>query len=172
MGNVVANYRKILERTEERKGVRPVACSNSYEQGEKNMKKVQSRFVIWVGLLALVCGVMGYRPQALARDKAKKLTDLHCTAGQFPLFDGTQWVCADAEQPQPRFVDNSDGTITDNQTGLMWEKKTGTLGNATLCLDPTDCPNPHDVNNAYIWTNIFIPGDTAPDGSLFTNFLQ
>ncbi len=25
--------------------------------------------------------------------------------------------------PAPRFVDNGDGTITDNQTGLMWEKK-------------------------------------------------
>jgi len=25
--------------------------------------------------------------------------------------------------PAPRFVDNGNGTITDNQTGLMWEKK-------------------------------------------------
>jgi hypothetical protein len=25
--------------------------------------------------------------------------------------------------PGPRFVDNGDGTISDNQTGLMWEKK-------------------------------------------------
>jgi hypothetical protein len=136
------------------------------------MKKIQSRFVAWVGLLALMCGVIGYPHEATARDKAKKLTDLHCTADQFPLFDGTQWVCADFVQPQPRFVDNGDGTITDNQTGLMWEKKTGALGNAVLCLDPPDCPNPHDVNNAYTWSNIFTPGDTAPDGSLFTNFLQ
>lgn len=101
------------------------------------MKKGQSKFVARIGLLALACGVMGYRSQALARDKAKKLTDLRCTAGQFPLFDGTQWVCADAA-PQPRFVDNGDGTITDNQTGLMWEKKTGTLGSAILCLDPPE----------------------------------
>lgn len=136
------------------------------------MKKAQSRFVIWLGVLALVCGAMGPRPQAQAADKAKKLTDLHCTAGQFPLFDGTQWVCADVNEPQPRFVDNGDGTVTDNQTGLMWEKKTGTPGGAILCLDPPDCPNPHDVNNAYTWTNIFTLGDTAPDGSLFTNFLQ
>ena len=96
------------------------------------MKKIQSRFVAWVGLLALMCGVIGYPHEATARDKAKKRTDLHCTADQFPLFDGTQWVCADFVQPQPRFVDNGDGTITDNQTGLMWEKKTGTLGNAIL----------------------------------------
>jgi uncharacterized protein DUF1566 len=133
---------------------------------------MKSRFVVWVGVLALLCGVMGTRLQAQAADKTKKLTDLQCTAGQFPLFDGTQWVCTDFNQPQPRFVDNGDGTVTDNQTGLMWEKKTGTTGNVTLCLDPADCPNPHDVNNAYTWTNIFISGDTAPDGSLFTNFLQ
>src|SRR5262249_31397738 len=25
--------------------------------------------------------------------------------------------------PGPRFVDNGDGTVTDNQTGLQWEKK-------------------------------------------------
>lgn len=136
------------------------------------MKNAQGSFLAWVGLLAFVCGLMGYQSQALAKDKAKKLTDLRCTADQFPLFDGTQWVCTDAVQPQPRFVDNGDGTITDNQTGLMWEKKTGTLGNAVLCLDPPDCPNPHDVTNAYTWTNIFTPGDTTPDGSLFTNFLQ
>ena len=136
------------------------------------MKMIQSRFVSWVGLLALVCGLVGYPPQAGAKDKAKKITDLHCTANQFPLFDGNEWICADFVQPQPRFVDNGDGTITDNRTGLMWEKKTGIPGNAVLCLDPPDCPDPHDVNNAYSWTNIFIPGDTAPDGSVFTNFLQ
>jgi len=43
-----------------------------------------------------------------------------------------------------RFVDNGDGTITDNQTGLMWEKK-----------DSDDAtPNPanlHDVDNTYPW---------------------
>ncbi|TMA85936.1 MAG: DUF1566 domain-containing protein, partial [Deltaproteobacteria bacterium] len=27
-----------------------------------------------------------------------------------------------------RFVDNGDGTVTDNETGLIWEKKTGTVG--------------------------------------------
>ena len=62
--------------------------------------------------------------------------------------------------PPPRFVDNGDGTTTDNLTGLMWEQKTGTIG----------MPNPsdvHDVNNGYAWTAT----GTAPDGTLFTNFL-
>jgi len=47
-----------------------------------------------------------------------------------------------------RFVDNGDGTITDNQIGLMWEKKTGTIGTANLS-------DVHDVNNTYTWTTGF-----------------
>jgi hypothetical protein len=45
-----------------------------------------------------------------------------------------------------RFVDNGDGTITDNQTGLMWEKKSGGastsqdgqgVGNCLQCVEDT-----------------------------------
>src|SRR5690242_10587120 len=36
----------------------------------------------------------------------------------------------------PRFVDNMDGTVTDNETGLQWEKKTGTVGTGVLCDAP------------------------------------
>ena len=35
---------------------------------------------------------------------------------------------ATAANPHIRFVDNGNGTITDNQTGLMWEKQTGSTG--------------------------------------------
>jgi hypothetical protein len=56
----------------------------------------------------------------------------------------------------PHFVDNGDGTVTDNQTGLMWEKKS-----------PSGTGDVHDVNNLYDWS---ISG-TAADGTLFTNFL-
>ncbi len=54
-----------------------------------------------------------------------------------------------------RLVDNGDGTVTDRQTGLMWEKKT-TDGSA------------HDVGNYYTWST----SGTAPDGSAFTTFLN
>jgi len=39
-----------------------------------------------------------------------------------------------------RFVDNADGTITDNETGLMWEKK-------------DDFGVLHDKDNTYIWAD-------------------
>ncbi len=53
-----------------------------------------------------------------------------------------------------RFIDNGDGTISDTQTGLMWEKK-------------DDSGSIHDVDNVYTWSSTF----SNPDGTLFTTFL-
>jgi hypothetical protein len=64
------------------------------------------------------------------------------------------WACRSA---LPHYVDNGDGTVTDNQTGLMWEKKDGTCTVA----------GPHCWTNFYTWT---VTG-TAPDGTLYTDFL-
>jgi hypothetical protein len=46
---------------------------------------------------------------------------------------------------QPRFADNADGTITDNETGLTWEKKTKFDGS-------DDLSNLHDADNYYPWS--------------------
>jgi len=69
---------------------------------------------------------------------------------------GVAGTVHEAAAAKPRFVDNGNGTITDKQTGLIWEKKTPTG-------DPTG------VNNNYTWSSTF--GGTAPDGTLFTDFL-
>jgi len=61
----------------------------------------------------------------------------------------------------PHFVDNGDGTVTDNQTGLMWEQKTGTVGVPGF----TDA---HDVNNTYTWSTLGNDGG----GTLFSDYLQ
>jgi uncharacterized protein DUF1566 len=53
-----------------------------------------------------------------------------------------------------RYVDNPDGTVTDNLTALQWEKKTS---DATV----------HDKDNSYSWTDTV----TAADGTAFTTFL-
>jgi len=67
------------------------------------------------------------------------------------------------------FTDNGDGTVTDNTTGLMWEKKTPNVpvGAAVFCTAAT-CPDPHDVNNLYTWSS----SGTAADGTAFTLFLE
>ncbi len=44
-----------------------------------------------------------------------------------------------------RFIDNADGTITDNETGLMWEKKVKLFGGEDLA-------NLHDADNEYRWS--------------------
>ena len=67
---------------------------------------------------------------------------------------------------EPRFEDCGDGTVADHQTGLQWEKKTGTPGTGVEC-ETTACPNPHDVNNLYRWSNTL----EDPDGGAFTIFL-
>ena len=53
-----------------------------------------------------------------------------------------------------RFVDNGDSTISDLDTGLMWEMKTEDFGL-------------RDYRNEFTWTST----GTEPDGTLFTVFL-
>ena len=60
-----------------------------------------------------------------------------------------------------RFVDNGDGTVRDQKTGLVWEKKDNLDGNA-------DFADPHDADNTYSWSG----GANAPDGTVFTAFLS
>lgn len=54
----------------------------------------------------------------------------------------------------PRFIDGGDGTVTDNLSGLQWEKK-------------TDDATVHDQDNLYTWS----AGGTAGDGTVYVTFL-
>ena len=60
-----------------------------------------------------------------------------------------------------RFTDNGDGTVKDNLTALVWEKKTN--------LDSTESyADPHDADNVYIWGT----GELGKEnGTVFTDFL-
>ena len=71
--------------------------------------------------------------------------------------------CVPSTTASPRFVDNGDGTITDRQTCLVWEKKNDAGGGANVA-------NPHDVDNTYTWTGDGL-GGTAANGTAFTDFL-
>jgi hypothetical protein len=63
---------------------------------------------------------------------------------------------------QPRYFDNGDGTVTDNQTGLMWEQKSGTIG-------PPNATDVHGVNNSYTWSGGTPFADGA--GTHYSDFL-
>lgn len=70
-----------------------------------------------------------------------------------------------------RWVENGDGTATDNKTGLMWELKTGTVGFPVECDgegDPAGCDDPHSVRNTYSYSK---PGSALNDGAAHTLFL-
>ena len=54
------------------------------------------------------------------------------------------------------YTDNGDGTITDNNTGLMWEKK-------------DDSGGIHDKDNTYTWGMIIAP--YTMNGTMVTEFL-
>ena len=60
-----------------------------------------------------------------------------------------------------RFVDHGDGTVTDQKTGLVWEKKDALDGS-------TNSSDPHDADNPYAWSS---SSGSAPDGTVFTSFL-
>ncbi|HSP55853.1 MAG TPA: DUF1566 domain-containing protein [Dehalococcoidia bacterium] len=68
----------------------------------------------------------------------------------------------------PRFVDNGDGTITDKETGLMWEKKAGLGGGPVICSTAGVCPNPHDADNQYTYS---FGSPSGPPGTAFTVLL-
>jgi hypothetical protein len=64
-----------------------------------------------------------------------------------------------------RYHDNGDGTVTDAETGLQWEKKDAGDGVA-------DYGNPHDVDNEYTWGDLAgCPIAGCPNGTAFTDFL-
>ena len=59
--------------------------------------------------------------------------------------------------------------VADHDTGLLWEKKTGTVGVEVVCETTSGgCPDPHVVNNQYEWSN----SGADPDGNAFTDFLE
>ena len=76
--------------------------------------------------------------------------------------------------PVARFVACADGvTVADNETGLLWERKTGTFDASFpasgICeTAPLGCPDPHDVNNLYQWSST----GTVADGNAYTDFLE
>src|SRR6185503_11153446 len=67
------------------------------------------------------------------------------------------------------FQDNGDGTITDLNTGLKWEKKVGSNDFENECTGELgQCANPHDADNSYSWT-VATP---AFNGHVVTIFLE
>lgn len=93
------------------------------------------------------------------------------TTARSCAFDGqcpNGETCNPGATPAPQYVDNEDGTITDRQTCLVWEKKDAYDGTAVVCPGGASCVNPHDADNTYAWSST----GSADDGAAFTELLQ
>jgi Protein of unknown function (DUF1566)/Collagen triple helix repeat (20 copies) len=76
-----------------------------------------------------------------------------------------------AQSCQPRYMDNGDFTVTDNQTGLMWEKKFDPSIPIACTIGDRACPpDPHhEVNNLYTYSDAALLNS---NGTLYSDFLQ
>jgi hypothetical protein len=123
---------------------------------------VMWRALLGAVLLALAGGVGAQRPSVeglQTQINAKiALSDLaNCAANDTVVRVGGVWKC---KSTLPRFVDNGDGTVTDNKTGLMWEQM-------VTCVAP-NAAEPRCNENTYTWSD----HTGGPTGTLYTNFLQ
>lgn len=77
------------------------------------------------------------------------------------------WKPLSAQQPPaaaPKsFKDNGNETISDEKTGLMWEKKTTAVGSGANLSDP------RDVDNTYTWEYAMGDWIDRMNGRLITN---
>jgi hypothetical protein len=95
--------------------------------------------------------------QTLCYDEAGAETD--CGAGDCLGQDGFYQAGCSAS---PRFVDNGDGTVTDNCTGLMWQQDTADIDGGGIT--PSEClgggdPQPPVCCGKFGWTDIDVQGD-------------
>jgi len=123
------------------------------------------------GEVAKSNGAGGWACAADTNTDTDTLADLTCTQeGDIAVYSGDpggQWECA---SDLPRFVDNGDGTVTDHDTGLMWEKMLASTDIECMAALQAD----RDVRcqqNRYTWTNDG-QGGTAANGTLYTDFLE
>lgn len=79
-----------------------------------------------------------------------------CTASDFRTFPVTRTPLSTTTTTTTlRLITNGGGTVSDNQTGLMWEQK-------------TDDRTIHDKDNFYNWST---GAPWSPDGTVYSNFL-
>ena len=105
----------------------------------------------------------------------RRLATVVMVAGALFLIAGSSNLAWSATPPHAqdqlpdhlRFMDNGNGTVTDTQSGLMWEVK--------LANDDPKCtavsPDIRCVDARYNWSDLTDGDRTNPDGTIFTVFL-
>jgi hypothetical protein len=124
-----------------------------------------ARITAWKKYVSCVDTVVAKDAKGVTFDEFKAFAK--CRHAYFKKWAGFQTKASLASSMcQPgdgkRFVDNGDGTVTDNLTTLVWEQKDNLDGS----LNDSD---PHDADNEYAWSTGGPP--YKEDGTAFTGFL-
>ncbi len=90
---------------------------------------------------------VGKTGQTTCYDQAGSVIDCAGTGQDGDIQPGVEW-------PEPRFVDNTDGTVTDMLTGLVWLKDAS-------CADLAGT----DTNGATYWTMALTAAQALADGT-------
>jgi len=91
-----------------------------------------------------------------ATENAKALEGRPADLGKCQAKFDLKLAAINAKSIPCRYGVNGDGTATDYDTGLVWERK-------------TDDGSVHDKDNSYAWNAAV--GGTTPNGTVFTEFL-
>jgi len=120
-----------------------------------------ARVTEWAKYVSCVDGVVAKDAKGVRFDEFAAFAK--CRHAYFTKWTGfqTDRSLAGSTCIGSRFTDNGDGTVTDNLSGLLWERKTNLDGAANLA-------DPHDADNPYTWST----GDPfKEDGTAFTSFI-
>lgn len=129
------------------------ALTPAVDAATKEIKCHRARLFAWANYQLCVQKVLG---KSLPLIGARESSMFKCLRKYRATWPRLQRRYAGAPCAAPRFVDNENGTVSDNLTGLVWEQKTndGTL---------------HDAENLYTWST---GAPWKEDGTLFRVFLS
>ena len=108
-------------------------------------------------------GIQGPSGGGLPTNCAAPGDDFSAALGR-AVWNGSAWVC---KSDLSHYVDNGDGTVTDNQTGLMWEQMISGSDSRCNLFGSLDV---RCENIGWGWTGS--NPATEPDGVLYSYFLQ
>ena len=105
--------------------------------GQTMKTRIQYAILVLLSLMALTaCGQVATKPEAGVTSDSQVIYTIVDTGQEYCYEDGASIPCPTGGQvfygqdaqyrgTQPSYTDNGDGTITDNVTGLMWQKDQG-----------------------------------------------
>ena len=123
-----------------------------HEGKELPMCHVHRTYTQWLALLVVVVGLVGTQTLALGANPPPPSGGL---PQQVAALQAQIDALVNPPPPATRFVDNGDGTITDLQTALMWQKQDEAGGLTDKDLVRSWNVTPADTSDSAAGSSIF-----------------